>query len=166
MVLDLGELVLDSRELAEAIVWFKKHGYAFGAKKERIGGNCKRVRLEKGNFLYEDEWCGDFQAPGREIVIHKPTERRVWQMAYWGGMLPEFEDPEFIGETFAFLKTALAKVSVKRPFRGPEYSEQGEFAYLCEVKGDISNFNGEEKIYHRRELVFKQCFGGSTAIEE
>ena len=67
---------------------------------------------------------------------------------YAGGMEPKFwGGRKTAKDTFAFLKKALSKVSVEKPFRGPEprFAANG-LLYLARTEGDITRFKGTETI--------------------
>jgi len=78
------------------------------------------------NFnYYEDNYDSFYQAPGRELAKWKNKNgKRIWQMAYSGGMLNKDgmadinnKDEKLTKETFSFLKEALSNVPREIPFR-------------------------------------------------
>ena len=88
-------------------------------------------------------------------------------MVYNGGMRPKYHgNIKFATEVFDFLKKALDKVSVTRPFRGPRRLKIGNFLYLDKSKGNIKEFSGQEKIFHKGRLVFQQDYIGGLIISK
>ena len=59
------------------------------------------------------------------------------------------------------LKKALSQVSEARPFRGPGIYKFGDYRYAdCSV-GNITNFEGVEKIFfHGQEVYVLRYIGG------
>ena len=168
-IVKLGELEIDLDELAESIVWFKQNVYGgtyigINGKKEIMPDGSKRIVLQHGNFWYEDNYDGNSQAPGRELVKWQKEEGQwIWQMAYSGGMEPEFFNNEWLKKnTFGFLKIALSRVTPDMPFRGSPDFQNENFMYICNVRGDIKKFSGDEAILSKRlgKYVFSQNFNG------
>lgn len=165
--LDLKK-VISGEELREAIVYFKKNGWAARAQEEPFGREGHRIVLTRGNLFYVDEYHADAQAPGIEQVFIQPGGKLIWQMAYWGGMLPQFrQDKKLTAEIFDFLRDdVLSKVTPELPFRGPAYDIiKEDLIYSCRVNGDISYFSGSEGINKNKHMVFRQGFGGCSLIE-
>ena len=114
-------------------------------------------------FYYRDSYSGFYLAPGREVVYFKGVP--IWCRVYFGGMEPEHKYDNFAKRTFIFLKKALLKIDPTKPYkRGPKYFKEGDWEYISEVKGDITKFQGEERIFHKGELVFHQRYGGCLIL--
>jgi len=174
----IGQLEINLGELAEFLVRAKKHCYAGNGEKEILPDGSKRLTFQEGNFHYEDNYDGWYQAPGSEIVRWQRKEgQRIWQMSYSGGMLSEFiGDEKITKRTFNFLKKALLRVTPERPFRGPEKNpfklgKVGEiWKYHAQTWGSISRFKGEEKIIldsytpKINRAVFSQDYIGGLVI--
>ena len=63
-----------------------------------------------------------------------------------------------------FLKEALSLVAPEKPYRGPEFYQNGDYTYHCQADGDFDCFHGEERIYCKQEKVYLCRFhGGSIA---
>ena len=89
----------------------------------------------------------------------------IWAMAYDGGMKEEFVgNLEFTKKTFTFLKKALSLVEEKRPFRGPDRLEEGNWLYIDESEGDVFRFKGIERILFQGKEVFRQNYIGGSII--
>jgi hypothetical protein len=87
----LGKLEIDLDELRAFIVRAKKHCYAGNGEERRLADGSKQLVFQEGDFWYEDNYDGYYQAPGRELVKWQREDgQRIWQMSYSGGMLPRF----------------------------------------------------------------------------
>ena len=157
---------LNLEELAKFLVKAKSNTYAGDGNKispQRPG--FKELEYIGGNLEYRDSYSGFYLAPGQEIVRFK--EKPVWSMAYSGGMVPEYhKNKDFAKQTFKFLKKALLRVEESRPFRGPEYFQEGDYEYINSNEGTISDFKGTEKILYKGKEVFKQNYIGSLIIHK
>ena len=164
----LGQLEINLDELTTFIVKAKRNGYAGGGERKRESDGSKTITFQEGDFHYTDNYAGSNQAPGQEIVRWQREEgKRIWQMAYSGGMLPKFWQDEKLREgTFAFLKEVLMQVSFEHPFRGPLEYEHGDFRYEHGITGDISRFFGAEWIRNKKldTVVFSQDFIGGLVV--
>ncbi len=154
----------DIQELAEFLVRAKVSTYAGDGKEvtpQRPGFN--ELEYIEGDLEYRDSYTGFYCAPGQEIVRFKG--KPIWSMAYNGGMIKKYQSDEaFSSMTFAFLKEALKMIDKSRPFRGPESFIDGYFEYIDETEGDITLFNGCEKILYRGEKVFEQRYFGGMIL--
>lgn len=161
-----GDMHFTLEELADFLVVAKKSCYAGGGKEVRLADSSKQLTFQQGDFHYTDNYAGYFQAPGTETVRwQKPDGKRIWQMAYSGGMLPGCLNDELTRNTFAFLKKALLQVSSEAPFRGPlTVFEEGDFKYWIQVIGNIKRFRGEENMCYQNQRVFEQDFIGGLVI--
>ena len=151
-------------------------GFLVKAKTQTYAGDGKKIPSQRPGFIemeftdsrwnYRDSYTGFFMAPGQEVV--RLDGMVVWVMSYSGGMAPEYHgNNSFAEKTFAFLKKALMKIPLSKPFRGPENLKEGGWEYKCNVEGDITDFSGTEYIYHEGRLVFRQNFvGGLVAQKE
>jgi len=123
----------------------------------------KELEYKEGDWEYRDSYAGFYFAPGQEIVRFQGTP--VWAMAYSGGMRPEHHgNKEFAKQTFTFLKKALSRVEVTRPFRGPENFHDGDYEYSDSSEGDITDFKGTERILHQGKEVFRQDYIGGLIL--
>ena len=113
--------------------------------------NSHDFRYENGIYTYHDTYVGGEQFAGEEAVWK--NGKAVYAMNYLGRIL----DERFSGN---FLKEALRKADVKKPYRGPEYYQSGEYIYKCSVNGDFSWFQGYEEIYCNNTKVYECFFHG------
>lgn len=161
--------------LLEAILKGRKSGYAGSAGKV---SNPQRPGFKEfapfvlGDWEYLDSYSGHYYAPGQEIVRFKGVP--VWNMAYNGGMLPEFHgDTEMTKKTFNFLKQALLNGIDERMFaRGPSVFPNSDFVYLDHPVGDITQFKGNERILindggsNSGKKIFSQDYLGGLIIHK
>jgi len=155
---------INLKQLAKFLVAAKKQTYAGDGKEikaQRPG--FKELEFKQGDWYYRDSYVGFFFAPGQEIVRYKG--RPIWAMAYSGGMKQKYHgNTKFAIEVFDFLKKALSRLVVARPFRGPKRLKIGNFLYVNNSKGNIKDFSGEEKIFYKNKEVFRQYYIGGLII--
>ncbi|PJB08627.1 hypothetical protein CO122_01295, partial [bacterium (Candidatus Gribaldobacteria) CG_4_9_14_3_um_filter_33_9] len=60
----------------------------------------------------------------------------------------------------------LKKVLENKPFRGPDNFKQGDFEYFNKVEGVVENFQGEEAIFYKKQLVYKLNYHGGLVIRK
>lgn len=113
--------------------------------------NTYEYHYAEGEFTYTDSYMGNEHFAGEETVYLKNLP--VYAMNYYGQILRE----DF---NIDFLKEMLSLVSYEKPFRGPEYHQQGGYAYHCKVHGNFDCFYGEETIYYKHEKVYFCLFHG------
>ena len=151
-------------ELAQFIVEANRVTWAGDGKgvvPERPG--YKELQYQRGLWRLRDSYTGYFRAPGMTTVYN--PERPVWTMSYGGkGQHEEYYDQA--QETFSFLKAALMKVTAALPYRGPpEFTQNGKI-YRCNVRGDITDFLGNEEIWNQGNREFSQWFGGGIVLHK
>lgn len=108
-------------------------------------------RYENGPYTYHDTYVGGEQFAGEEAIWK--NGKALYGMNYMGRVL---------GKSFSgnFLKDALRHADKKMPYRGPEYYEDGEYIYKCNVNGDFTWFQGYEEIFWKTEKVYECYFHG------
>lgn len=139
----------DESELIKFIIKAKKSTYAKKQNKInsiRLGSHD--YMFQEGDYQYFDSFFGSSSFSGQEIVYQK--DKVCWSMNYFGMT----DSLDFNGD---FLKEALLKVDVKKPFRGPAFYQKGDYTYICECTGDVDLFHGNEIIYYQNEKIY-QCF--------
>lgn len=175
-IVTLGNLELDLGELAEFLVWAKKQGYAGGGKYTPLVNGSKQFTCQRGNFHFSDEYMGESQFPGHEVVRWKiENGQPVWRMNYFGGTVPILlGDKKIIEQIDEVLRLALMQVPLEFPFRGPECFSHKEFLYKNDFKQshtekvrfgevDIKRFSGRETIRMAKSsepLYFLDYHGG------
>lgn len=155
---------IDMNELKEFLYDANANGYAGDGNEvaaQRPGFD--EIEYQKGDWLFHDSYAGHYFAPGQEIVYYKGQP--VWAMAYAGGMRFEYhQDHDFTHETIVFLKKALLNMDRGKPYRGPENFAENNWKYISTLAGDIKDFVGNEKIYHKDKVVFEQNFIGGIVV--
>ncbi len=153
-------------DLARFLVKAKQNAWA-GETNEAVPTRrgFKRHSFVDGDWEYDDEYAGFYCAPGQEIVRHKGLP--VWAMSYDGGMFEEnWGNLDLARETFRFLREALLAVEARAPYRGPKVMKRGSWLYLNDSQGDISRFDGIERIFHDNAELFRQKFIGGVIISK
>jgi len=91
-------------------------------------------------------------------------DKPSWTMAYGGtGQLEGYE--EIVKPTFTFLKKALMLVSPQMPFREPQEYSEDDWKYAFRLlRGDITDFLGEEDIINGNNKVFTQTVIGRLVL--
>ncbi len=122
----------------------------------------KELEYENGDWRLRDSYTGYFRAPGMTTIYFR--DKPAWTMAYGGtGQLEGHEG--IVKPTFTFLKKALMQVSPQMPFRGPEEFAEDEWKYTFRlIRGDITDFLGEENITRYGGKVFTQTVMGGIVI--
>lgn len=155
---------IDPKQLAKFLVKAKINAYAGdGAEVSPQRPGFYELEYKEGDLEYRDSYVGFYLAPGQEVV--RLNGKPIWMMAYNGGMgNKHWQDKELADKTFLFLKKALKQVPETIPFRGPANLKEGDFEYTNEVKGDIRNFLGTERIFYKGEEVFRQDYMGGLVL--
>lgn len=157
----MADTCIDLGELADFLIFAKGKTYAGDGKKIVMPCGTKQFEpVARGLWRYEDEYKGRSRFGGQVKVFHDDVF--LWQMLYYGGILPEFKDDSvLIRKTYSFLKKALLLGDAGCPFRGPETFNYGEFAYFNNtIKGDLSDFKGREEIWVKENNVYVLRFIG------
>ncbi len=154
----------DLRSIAfrQFLVRAKLAGYATaGEGGERDSDDRgKEFRFSDGGLAYRDRYYGFNPFAGEEVVWHGGIP--VWLMNYYGSVNSADPSPP---EVFDFLKRAMQRVTVDRPFRGPERLMEGDLEYRDEGSGDIGQFAGIEVIRHKGTSIFSLHYHGGAIFE-
>ena len=148
---------IDKKILCEFLVKAKKAGYASGgkAKKTKEKNKSKTIIFKEGNLKYYDNYFGGEPYGGEEIVFLK--NQPIYMMVYYGFVDKSFKD--FKG-VYKFLQEALSQIPKDKPFRGPKFYQNGDYAYRNWFSGEIKNFSGIEKIYFGKKKVYEAKYIG------
>lgn len=125
----------------------------------------KELEFKDGDWYYKDSYTGFFQSWGREVVWY--NQKPFWTQIYGGGMTAKFQsDIKLAHETFDFLKKALSAGEKQEDFqpRGPKFFSKDDWEYFCDWHGDITRFEGQEKILFKKETIFTHNFLGGLII--
>jgi len=153
---------MDTKELCKFLVKAKVNTYAGGREGTILTDGSKELTFEEGKIVYKDRYFGFNPFIGEEVVFYEG--RCIWGMNYYGCIIPS-EDIS-AKELYAFLREALKRVREEKPFRGPEEYEENCFKYVNNVEGDVSRFNGTEKIFHKKKEIYKLLYHGGYAEGE
>ena len=147
---------MDIEELCRFLVKAKINTYASGKEGAILMDGSKELVFSEGKFLYRDRYFGFNPFIGEEIVFYEG--RCIWGMSYYGYAVPS--ENTSLKEIYTFLREALKKVSEEKPFRGPKKYERRPFKYVNNVEGDVSKFNGTEKIFYKDKEIYKLLYHG------
>ena len=154
---------MDPNKVSKFLVKAKINTYASsGEGGEKIlpdGG--KEFEFKDREFKYRDRYLGFDPFIGEEIVWQ--NEKIIWVMNYYGRIISETVSAKQI---YQFLQEALKKVTEDKPFRGPDNFRQGDFEYFNKTEGTVENFNGDEKIFYRKQLVYQLNYNGGLVTEK
>jgi len=135
------------------------HTYA-DASAERVASlrpSSKDYHFEKSNLVFHDTYFGGAKFIGEEVVYK--DGKPVWGMNYFG-----FTVDDSISEDLfdSILRPALMSGSGDNiPVRGPKEFANGEWRYVFNADGDLSNFSGLEEIFKKGQVVCRlHCHGG------
>lgn len=133
------------------------------AKKNTYAGKAHEIKAsrpqshdfsyEEKEYMYYDTYLGGEKFAGEEAVWKHGEP--VWSMNYVGRVIGE----HFSGD---FLKEALSRVPMERPFRGPDIYTEGEYRYHCRVDGEFAWYQGCEEIFYMEERIYECYFHGGV----
>jgi hypothetical protein len=149
----------DLNALARYLVKAALQGYASGdeSRIQHLADGGSEVRSEEGDYVYRGRWYGNERFAGEDVVWH--NGHALWSMNFYGATTPGCAIP---AEFPKFHKSALRRVSVDAPFRGPAMYHDGEFVYVNKWTGSISEFSGEERVFFRDQEIFHLVYHGGT----
>lgn len=151
------ELNLNFMHLSQFLVKAKINTYATegeGGEKVLKDGS-KELTFEESNYKYRDRYYGFNPFIGEEIVWH--NDKFIWGMNYYGKIMnPDIEARQI----YEFLKKCLSQVREDKPYRGPANFKFGDFEYFNDVMGEISQFQGNEKILYQGGIVYELLYQG------
>lgn len=149
--------MINLKQLCEFLVKAKKAGYASGdkAKKIKEKNKSKTITFKYGYWEYNDNYFGGEPYGGREVVFYK--NQPVYMMVYYGLV---YEKINNFKEVYKFLQEAITLIPKVKPFRGPKKYQNGNFVYLNDFNGDITNFSGEEIIKLKNKEIYKAKYMG------
>jgi len=153
---------MDIGELCRFLVKAKINTYAGGREGAILRDGSKELVFSEGKFGYRDRYFGFNPFIGEETVFYE--EACIWGMNYYGFAVPS-EDFS-LKDMYKFLREALKRVSEKKPFRGPEKYEKHQFKYVNNVEGDLSRFNGTERIFHKGKEIYTLLYQGGCTVGE
>ena len=144
------------RKIIEFLIRAKRATYAGkGAETDpsRIGSHD--LKYSEGDMLYYDTYLGGEKFAGEEAIWI--GDKPYWCMNYIGRVTGD----GFSGD---FLKEALLRVPVDKPYRGPEEYVNGDYTYKCDVTGEHEWFQGKEIISLRGDIIY-ECYYHGGLVE-
>lgn len=144
-------------ELSKFLVKAKINTYANGGERETriLEDGSKELAYEENEFRYRDSYFGFNPFIGEEIVWQ--NGKVIWAMSYYGRITSEIVS---VKQVYQFLRKAMRQVKEDRPFRGPNNFKEDDFEYIDESKGTIDSFVGAERIFYRREEIYRLNYHG------
>lgn len=152
---------MDKKQLSKFLVKAKINTYSSsgeGGEKVLPDGN-KEFKFIEGEFKYRDRYFGLNFFVGEEIVWE--SGKAVWGMNYYGKIISKITSAKSV---YQFLQEALKKVAGDKPFRGPNNFEQGDFEYFNKTEGTLENFQGEETIFYKKQLIYQLKYHGGLIM--
>ncbi|HHX13260.1 MAG TPA: hypothetical protein GX731_10590 [Clostridiales bacterium] len=144
------------KELIEFLIRAKRNTYAGkGAETTSSRPNSHDLIYEENELKYIDTYLGGRCFTGEEAIWK--DNKPLWAMNYSGRV---------IGANFScdFLKDALYHAPENKPFRGPDYYEDGEYTYTCSVNGDPDWYQGYEEIKYQGQKIY-ECYYHGGIVE-
>ena len=150
------------KNIHEFLIEAKKFTYANASAEKtnptRHGSND--YEYSNNGMTYHDTYFGGTKFIGEEVVYEDGLDKPIWGMNYYGVTLDKELSEEAMDKA---LRPALMKVGEDdtMPVRGPKVFINGNYKYTFEVKGDLSRFDGIEKVYKDDAVVYElHCSGG------
>lgn len=145
--------------LNEFLVEAKINTYASNGElgETKLADGSKEFRFEKGEFEYKDKYRGSESFSGEELISQ--NEKPIWRMSYNGGVTSGIIPS---AQVYEFLKEALQKVTIEKPFRGPDNLRKDDWEYINKVEGTVDQFIGEEQILFKGEVVYRLNYHGGV----
>ena len=149
--------MINKKQLCEFLVKAKKAGYASGDKVNKIKekNKSKTITFKNSHWKYYDNYFGGEPYGGEEVVFFK--KQPVYIMVYYGSVDKSVKDFKLI---YKFLQEALTLVPKNKPFRGPRFYQNGDYAYRNWFYEKITNFSGIEKIYFGKKKIYEAKYVG------
>jgi len=149
--------MINQKQLCNFLVKAKKAGYASGnnANKIKEKNKSKTITFKNGDWLYYDNYFGGEPYGGEEVVFFK--NEPVYMMVYYGSVDKSVKN---FKEIYRFLQEALTLIPKDKPFRGPKFYQNGDYAYRNWFSGGIANFSGIEKIYFGKKKIYEAKYMG------
>ncbi len=143
--------------LAAFLVKAKAQGYASGdeSRFKKLSDGGQEVGSKEGEFEYRDRWYGEQRFTGEEIVWRQG--KAVWSMNFFGATSADQEIP---AEFTKFHKSALRRMGVDAPFRGPALHREGDLVYVNDWTGSLREFSGVERIFWRDKEIYRLVYHG------
>ena len=142
--------------LREYLFVFSKEGYSRdpGTKNQDGSMTIHHVSEDKEWSIVDTYWGGEPYA-GCETVCYKG--KPAWSMVYYGTVHTSIDD---VKKVYGHLRNALSNTDETFPLRGPLIFEEGDMKYANNWHGDLTIFNGEERILNKGTEVYTASYMG------
>jgi len=150
-------------QLNKFLVKAKINTYASSGEggEKLLSDGSKEFEFKEKEFKYRDRYFGFNPFVGQEIVFQ--NRKIIWGMNYYGRVISKSIPPKQI---YQFLQESLKKIPKDKPFRGPQKFKEDGFQYSNKIKGNVKKFEGEEKIFYQRRLVYSLIYHGGIVLEK
>ena len=154
---------MDIKQLSKFLVKAKINTYASSGEggEKILPDGSKEFEFKEKEFKYRDRYFGNNPFIGEEIVWQ--NKKVVWGMNYYGEIVSEIIPTK---EIYQFLQEVLKKITEDKPFRGPDNFKQGDFEYFNKAERTLKSSEGEEKIFYKKQLVYKLNYTGGLITEK
>jgi len=154
---------MDIKQLSKFLVKAKINTYASSGEggEKNLSDGSKEFEFKEKEFKYRDRYFGNNPFIGEEIVWQ--NKKVVWGMNYYGEIVSEIIPTK---EIYQFLQEVLKKITEDKPFRGPDNFKQGDFEYFNKAERTLKSSEGEEKIFYKKQLVYKLNYTGGLITEK
>lgn len=146
-----------NKQLAHFLVSAKRSTYASAGEEgeRKLADGAKEFIFKEDGYTYRDRYFGSNPFFGEELVFQR--SRAIWGMNYYGHVISGRVSSHNV---YKFLKTALQKVAVSRPYRGPKLHKKDNWRYVCLIRGNVDYFSGSEAIFYTKKTVYELLFHG------
>lgn len=150
----LGEKIMEQKDIINFLITAKKETYAGkGAETKSTRPQSHDLIYRDGPLMYYDTYLGSEKFVGEEALWI--SDKPYWSMNYAGRLTGE----NFSGD---FLKEALLRVPFDKPYRGPNFYENGDYSYKCKMSGNFEWFQGYETICYKGREIYECYFHGGV----
>jgi len=122
--------------------------------------DSRQLENQEDSFFCRDIYFGTQYFVGQETVYIK--EQAYWAMSYAGGVSASIIHQEHVRKIYAFLRSALRRVSREWIFRGPVEFVDGTYRYENHQDGDFTIFHGTEMIRENDQIVYTLRYSGGV----
>lgn len=147
---------MDEFELKNFIFEASRATYASGdnsIKHKEVDGSTTIV-YEKDSYKLHDNYFGGEPYGGREVIFR--DNKAIWMMVYYGLVYEGVSH----SDVYKFLMDSLSNNTNEMPYRGPALYEKENWKYENNIKGDLSNLSGTEKIFKDNVCVYEASYLG------
>ena len=141
----------------------KQHTYAAQGGEASVSPllpGSRQLEYQEDPFFYRDIYFGVSFFVGQETVYIE--EQPYWSMSYAGGVDASKTLQEDVRKIYAFLRSALRRVSREWIFRGPDEFSDGTYRYENQQDGDFTIFHGAEIIRENDKIVYMLRYNGGV----